>query len=80
MITQSLMFDDTVLSAAFPTIWRLLKVYVIIPFSKAVVEMDFSKMNFIMTKKYSLDSINLNVLMPISFLKKKKKKKKIVGY
>ena len=26
------LLDDTVLSTAFPTIWRLLKVYVIIPF------------------------------------------------
>ena len=74
-MTQSLMLDDRVLSAAFPMIWRLLKVYVIIPFSKAVAERDFSKMNFIMTEKYSFDSINLNVLMPVSFLKKKKKKK-----
>ena len=42
---------DTVLSAAFPTIQRLLKIYVIVPFSEAVVERSFSKMNFIMTKK-----------------------------
>ena len=74
-MTQSLMLDDRVLSAAFPMIWRLLKVYVIIPFSKAVAERDFFKMNFIMTEKYSFDSIDLNVLMPVSFLKEKKKKK-----
>ena len=42
---------DTVLSAAFPTIQRLLKVYVLVPFSEAVVERGFSKMNPIMTKK-----------------------------
>ena len=42
---------DTVLSAAFPTIQRLLKVYVIVPFSEAVVQRGFSKMNLIMTKK-----------------------------
>ena len=42
---------DTVLFAAFPTIQRLLKVYVIVPFSEAVVERGFSKMNLIMTKK-----------------------------
>ena len=66
------LLDDTVLSTAFPTIWRSLKVYVIIPFSKAVVERGFSKMNLIMTKKRcSLDSVNLDALMRISFRKKK---------
>ena len=57
------LLDDTVLSTAFPTIWRLLKVYVIIPFSEAVVKRDLSKINFITTKKRcSLDSINLDTL------------------
>ena len=66
------LLDDTVLSTAFPIIQRLLKVYVIIPFSEAVVERGFSKMNLIMTKKRcSLDSINLDALMRISFWKKK---------
>ena len=58
------LLDDTVISTAFPTIRRFLKVYVIIPFSEAVVERGFSKMNFIMTKKRcSLSSINLDALM-----------------
>ena len=58
------LLDNTVLSAAFPTIQRLLKVYAVIPFSEAVVERGFSKMNLIMTKKRcSLDSINLDALM-----------------
>ena len=74
-MTQSLMLDDRVLSAAFPMIWRLLKVYVIIPFSKAVVERDFSKMNFIMTEKYSFDSINLECI-DASFISEEKKNKK----
>ena len=66
------LLDDTVLSAAFPTIQRLLKVYVIMPFSEAVVEKVFSKMNLIMTKRrHSLDSINLDALLQISFWKKK---------
>ena len=66
------LLDDTVLSAAFPTIQRLLKVYVIIHFSEAVVEKVFSKMNLIMTKRRrSLDSINLDALLQISFWKKK---------
>ena len=66
------LLDDTVLSAAFPTIQRLLKVYVIIPFSEAVVEKVFSKMNLIMTKRrHSLDSIKLDALLQISFWKKK---------
>ena len=66
------LLDDTVLSTAFPTIWRSLKVYVIIPFSKAVIEKGFSKMNLIMSKKRcSLDSVNLDALRRISFQKKK---------
>ena len=65
------LLDDAVLSTTFPTIWRLLKVYVIIPFSEAIVERGFSKMNLIMTqKRCSLDSINLDALMQISFWKK----------
>ena len=66
------LLDDTVLSTAFPNIRRLLKFYVIIPFSEAVIERSFSKINLIMTKKScSLDSINLGALMRISFRKKK---------
>ena len=58
------LLDDKVLSTAFRTIQRLLKVYVIIPFSEAFVEKGFSKMNLIMTKKRcSLDSINMNALI-----------------
>ena len=61
-----------VLSTAFTTIWRLLKVYIIIPFSEAVVERAFSKINPIMTeKRCSLNSINLDALMQILFQKKK---------
>ena len=67
------LLDDTVLSTAFPTIRRLLRVYVIIPFSEAVVERGFSKwMNLIVTeKRCSLDSIDLDALMQTSFRKKK---------
>ena len=66
------LLDDTALSNAFPTIQRLLKVYVIIPFSEAVVENSFSKVNLIMTeKRCSLDSINLDALIKISLQKKK---------
>ena len=58
------LLDDTVLSAAFPTIRRLIKVYVILPYSEAVVERGFSKVNLIMTKKKcSLDSINQPILL-----------------
>ena len=47
-------------------------IYVIIPFSEAVVERAFSKINPIMTKKRcSLNSINLDALMQILFQKKK---------
>ena len=63
--------DNTVLPTAFRTIKRLLKVYIIIPSSEAVVERGLSKMNLIMTKKRcSLDSINLDTLMRILFRKK----------
>ena len=63
--------DNTVLPTAFRTIKRLLKVYIIILSSEAVIERGFSKMNLIMTKKRcSLDSIILDTLMQISFRKK----------
>ena len=70
MVVENLL-DDTVLSAAFPTIQQLLKVHVILPFSRAVVERGFCKMNLIMIKRRcSFNSINLDVLMQILFWKK----------
>ena len=45
------LLDDTVLSTAFSTIRRLLKVYIIISFSDVAVERGFSKMNLIMTER-----------------------------
>ena len=54
LVAVEYLLDDTALSTAFPTICRLLKVYVIIPFSEAVVERCFSKMNVTMTKKRCL--------------------------
>ena len=42
---------DKVLETAFPNIQRLLKIYLCIPQSEAVVEHGFSKMNLILTKK-----------------------------
>ena len=63
--------DNTVLPTTFRTIKRLLKVYIIILSSEAVIERGFSKMNLIMTKKRcSLDLIILDTLMQISFRKK----------
>ena len=64
--------DDTIWSTVFPTIWGLLKVYVIIPFSESIVERGFSKMNLIMAKKMcSCYSVSVDTLIQILFWKKK---------
>ena len=60
------LLDDTVSSAVFSTIRRLLKVYVYL--SQRLLLTHFSKMNLTMTKKRcSLNSINLDALMQILF-------------
>ena len=59
---------DEVIKQAFPSIYRLLKIYLLIPHSEAVVERGFSKMKLIMTKKRTdLDSKNLDALMRLSY-------------
>ena len=51
-----------------PSIYRLLKFYLLIPHSEAIVERGFSKMKLIMTKKRTdLDSKNLDALMHLSY-------------
>ena len=45
------LLKDTVVKTAFPNIRRLLKSYILIPSSEAVVERGFSKMGQIITKK-----------------------------
>ena len=62
--------QDFVVETAFPNIRRLLKIYVLIPMSEAVVERGFSKMGQIMTKKRTaLDDSSLDTLMRISYHK-----------
>ena len=61
---------DSVIETAFPNIRRLLKIYVLIPMSEAIVERGFSKMGQIVTKKRTaLDDDSLEMLMRISYHK-----------
>ena len=64
------LLKDTVVKRAFPNIRRLLKSYVLIPSSEAVVERGFSKMGQIITKKRtSLEDNSLEISMRISYHK-----------
>ena len=67
-ITVEDLLKDKVDSTAFTTVRRLLKIYILLPQSEAVVERGFSKMKLTMTKQHtSLDSRNLDVLMRLSY-------------
>ena len=64
------LLQDSVIETAFPSIRRLLKIYVLIPMSEAIVERGFSKMGQIVTKKCTaLDDNSLEMLMRISYNK-----------
>ena len=61
------LLQDIFVEFAFPNVWRLLIIYLLVPHTEAVVEWDFLKMGQIMTKKrYSLDENSLDLLMRIS--------------
>ena len=69
-ITAESLLKDGVVEAAFPKIRRLLKLYIIIPHSEAVVERTFSRMGLMMTKKQCLlEDRSLDMLMRVSFFK-----------
>ena len=54
--------------STFPNIGKLLRLYVLIPQSEAVVERGFSKMKLIMTdKRTRLEPESLDFLMRISY-------------
>ena len=62
------LLKDNVVSSAFPNIRQLLKFYILVPMSEAVVERGFSKMKLILTEKRTrLDNESLDALMRISF-------------
>ena len=62
------MLDDSVVESAFPNIRKLLRLYVLLPQSEAVVERGFSKMKLIMTdKRTRLEPESINSLMRISY-------------
>ena len=66
------LLKDKFISEALPTIRRLLKIYLLLPQSEAVVERGFSKMKLIMTKRRTaLDSLNLDALMRLSYQQEK---------
>ena len=63
---------DEVIETTFPIIQRLLKIYICIPQSEAVVEREFPKMNLILTKKLTApNNDTLDALMRISYWKTK---------
>ena len=60
--------EDNVVSSAFPSIRYLLKLFVLVPMSEAVVEREFSKMKLTLTdKRTRLDNKNLDAQMRMSF-------------
>ena len=64
------LLQDPVIETAFPSIQRLLKIYVLIPMIEAIVVRGFSKMGQIVTKKRTaLDDNSLEMLMRISYNK-----------
>ena len=64
------LLHDSVIETAFPSIQQLLKIYVLIPVSEAIVERGLSKMGQIVTKKHTaLDDNSLETLMRISYNK-----------
>ena len=67
-VTALDLLDDSVVESAFPNIRKLLRLYVLLPQSEAVVERGFSKMKLIMTdKRTRLEPESLDSLMRISY-------------
>ena len=67
-VTALDLLDDSVMESAFPNIPKLLRLYVLIPQSKAVVERGLSKLKLIMTDKCTrLEPESLNSLIRISY-------------
>ena len=59
---------DKVIETASPDIWRMLRIYIYIPQSEAIVEHGFLKMNLVLTKKrVVLDNHTMDVLMRLSY-------------
>ena len=67
-VTPLDLLDDSVMESAFRNIRKLLRLYVLIPQSEAVVEGGFSKMKLIMTdKRTRVEPESLDTLMRISY-------------
>ena len=63
---------DNIIETVFPDIQRLLRIYICMPQSEAIVEDGFLKMNLILTKKQTaLDNDTLDALMRLSHWKTK---------
>ena len=66
-LTVNDLLGDSVIEAAFPTIRKLLLLYLLVPQSEAVVERCFPCMKMIMTdKRTNLDSESLEALIRLS--------------
>ena len=61
------LLQDIVVESAFPNVWRLLIIYLVMPHTEVVNECSFLKMGQIMTKKRRLlDGNSIGLLMCIS--------------
>ena len=70
-VTALDLLDDSVVESVFLNIQKLLRLYVLIPQSEAVLQRGFSKMKLIMTDKCTrLEPESLNSLMRISYNRK----------
>ena len=66
-VTAIGLLADSVLTSAFPNIYILLRLYVLVPQSEAVVERGFSRMKLTMNeRRTNLDQKSLEALMRIS--------------
>ena len=68
-ITAEILLKEGVVEAASLNIRRLLKLYIIIPHSEAVVGRTFSRMGSMTRKRCSLEDQSLDMLMRVSFFK-----------
>ena len=70
IIHQQYNLEDNVVSSAFPSIHYLLKLFVSVPMSEAVIERGFSKIKLTLTDMQTqLNNKSLDALMRMSFKK-----------
>ena len=62
------LLQDNIVKTIFPNVWCLMKIYVLIPMSEAIVKRGLSKVGQFMMKKCTVqDDNSLETLMHISY-------------